>query len=260
VKRTRVFVAAATLGILTACAGQSFSNPSAANPAIRNNIVAATIKIRSDGPTVYAESWPAAGKFVEVFADGGASFSREIEHGGDVVADSSGYLYILHKPVGVYADAGKTLVQQFTVRGSGPLAPRHGGTIATDGLGHVYVLGKRNNRERLYLYEYQLGATEPIREFNVGGVFRCMTTDSSGNLYLALGADVNVYSPSSTTPERTIHKGLSGPYSMTVDPAGNLYVANITIDKKTHLGSMLCMLRVTVRLPERSSMAFLTRS
>ncbi len=253
----RIPAAAVSLALLAACAGPSnWGSSGFSQSATTANTRIATK--RFGGSTVYATSEAASGQIVAVFADGGASFLRKIALGGNVVADSSGYLYIAHDReaghVRVYADAGTTLVQQFAVR-YGPWD----GVIAADGLGHVYVLSA-HKKGPLFLYEYQIGTTDPIREFNVSGAFDCMTTDSSGNLYLGLGSDVNVYAPGGTTPERTIHKGLSGPYSMTVDPQGNLYVANITINRKRIWVALSCMLLAPVRRRERLPMGSLTRS
>jgi hypothetical protein len=229
--------ATVSLTLLAACAGPNNSGSSRLSPSATVNARVATK--RSGGPTVYAGRWPATNTFVKVFADGGASYLRRVKPGGVVAADSSGYLYVLRTSVAVYKDAGQTLVQTFTTKG-GVVTPMDGGVIVADDLGDVYVLGYSNKtHEHIYLYEFEIGKNDPIRTFNVTGMFRCLTTDNSGDLYLALGSNVNVYAPGSTTPERTIHKGLSGPYSMTVDTQGNLYVANITINRKTHLGSIV---------------------
>jgi hypothetical protein len=223
VRIPRFLPAMVSLALLAACAGPNNLGSSGMSPtATVNERVASK---RSGGPTVYATSYAASGQVVDVFADGGASFLRKIALGGNVVADSSGYLYIAHDRefghASIYADAGTTLVQQVAIK-DGPW----NGVIAADGLGHFYVLGS-HKKGPLYLYEYQIGTTAPIREFNVTGSFAAITTDGSGNLYLALAAKtVNVYAPGSTSPERTITKGLDGPQALTVDPQGNLYVAN----------------------------------
>jgi hypothetical protein len=229
--------ATVSLALLAACGSPSNAGSSGLSSSASVNTRGTTK--RSGGPNVYAGRWPATNTFVKVYADGGASYLRRVKPGGVVAADPNGYLYVLRSNTAtVYTNAGQTLVQRFAAK-TGLVTPRHGGVIQADGLGHFYVLGYRDNHEHIYLYEYQIGTNDPIREFDVTGSFRCLTTDSAGNLYLGLLSNVNVYAPGSTTPERTIHKGLSGPESMTVDPQGNLYVANITINRKTHLGSIV---------------------
>jgi hypothetical protein len=54
-----------------------------------------------------------------------------------------------------------------------------------------------------------------------------LALDTAGDLYLVEGfSDVAVYAPGQTSPERTITSGVSGPVAITLDPEGNLYVAN----------------------------------
>jgi hypothetical protein len=55
-----------------------------------------------------------------------------------------------------------------------------------------------------------------------------MTTDESGNLYVAnyVNSTVTVYAPNASTPKATISNGLSGPFDVKVDAFGNVYVAN----------------------------------
>jgi hypothetical protein len=218
-------ITGAACALFTGCAGQSFSNPSTATAPGSSDVVARNVREQTVGPTVYAESRNAAGeRVVAVFGKGGASYLRQIRNGGDVVADSSGYLYIAHKPVAVYSDAGKSRIQTFAVK-AGPW----NGIIAADGLGDFYVLGGPQHRA---LYEYQIGTTGSIREFNVPGQFFSVTTDSSGNLYLGTGRSVLVYAPGGTSPERTITKGINGPVALAVDSQGSLYVANDNFSNK----------------------------
>ncbi len=56
--------------------------------------------------------------------------------------------------------------------------------------------------------------------------------DHSGNIYVSnrLGSssgNVEVYSPGSTVPTRTITDGVTSPVGITVDSSGTLYVTNI---------------------------------
>ena len=161
-----------------------------------------------------------------MFGNGGSSFLRRIKYGGNLAADSSGNLFIARDGspghVSVHANAGGTLLQQVTLK-DGPWDD----VIAADGLGNFYALRETGHGGRLYLYEYQIGKKEPIRQFDVTGYFSCMTTDSAGNLYLGLGyAVVNVYAPGSTQPERTITDGINVPAALTTDSQGTLYVSN----------------------------------
>ena len=73
----------------------------------------------------------------------------------------------------------------------------------------------------------------------LGSYIRSMTTraplsfafDASGNLYVGNNSardssNVLVFAPGATNPFETIKEGVNQPYAMTIDPAGNLYVAN----------------------------------
>lgn len=91
--------------------------------------------------------------------------------------------------------------------------------LALDSAGNLYAL-------RLDAVDvYANGKAHLMRSIHVQGL--ALALDASGNLYVGTRSNaVNVYSPRSKTPSRTISNGISSPSALAFDAAGNLYVAN----------------------------------
>lgn len=131
--------------------------------------------------------------------------------------------------VTAYAPWSATPIE--TIPGSNPAV------LFVDGSSNLWV---GNNDGNLYgtIVEYAPGSTTPSRTIsgvttpNTGGG-ESLAVDKSGNLYCACNEanEVDIYAPADTTPSRSLTplsdpSGISSPFSVVVDSADNLYVAN----------------------------------
>jgi hypothetical protein len=96
----------------------------------------------------------------------------------------------------------------------------------------LFVSDNENNRVLVYDAASKTQNPPPIRTITNGILApNGMTTDKSGNLYVAnyVANTVTVYAPNATAPKTTISNGLNGPWDVKVDGFGNVFVANVPL-------------------------------
>lgn len=93
----------------------------------------------------------------------------------------------------------------------------------------LYVADEENNEVFVFNAAATIQNPKPIRTITTGlSAPFGITTDKTGNLYVANGFDssVTVYAPGASKPKLTLSNGLDAPVDVKVDGFGNVYVAN----------------------------------
>jgi sugar lactone lactonase YvrE len=178
---------------------------------------------------------------VNIYSASNPRSMREIKVNSDFIAlDASNNLYAATRyqnAVNVYAPGSKTPTRTIT----DGITEAQG--LAFDTSGNLYVAnsgsttGEGCGTDPGSVQIYAPGASSPM--YNISGAqgicqpFR-LTFDATGNLYVANisrldggpPSTVTVYAPGGNTLLRTITDGVSSPWSLALDKAGFLYVAN----------------------------------
>jgi sugar lactone lactonase YvrE len=164
------------------------------------------------------------GKKVRLITDG-------ISRPESVAVDSQGDLYVANVGFAYETSSSYYLPASISLYAPGSNSPEvvitgvaRPSTVALDASGNVYVA----NHGFVSEYGPQLGSV--IRYITIRAPLS-FAFDASGNLYVGNNSgrdqsNVEVFAPNTTNPFETIKDGVNQPYAMTMDPAGNLYVAN----------------------------------
>lgn len=163
---------------------------------------------------------------------------RHFNSGGSALAvDASGNLAVDSPtgPILVFAPGATQPSWKFT---SGL---DYSSFLAFDSSGDLYAANfGANDQDAGSVTVYAQGTTSPIRTITNGVVKpSSLAFDRSGNLYVLNGCTltpsggcsqlpaVTVYAPGGSTPIRTVTNSVEGSGGLSLDPSGNLYVANV---------------------------------
>ncbi len=164
------------------------------------------------------------GKTVRVITDG-------ISRPESLVVDSQGNLYVANVGFAYETSSYYYLPASIAMYAPGSQSPKvtitrvaRPSMLALDASENLYVA----NHGFVSEYGPQLGGL--IRSITIRAPLS-FAFDASDNLYVGNNSgrdqsNVEVFAPGATKPFETIKNGVNQPYAMTMDPAGNLYVAN----------------------------------